>query len=87
MIHVENSTENYCLLRIRCHACGEIFHGHAHVGIKVASGENVPETVRRIAPKDLPPAPPPISDEELANLEGALVQKISSITEFFQVHA
>ena len=44
MVSIESSSQNFCLLKIACHSCGEEFHGHAHVGVKVLSDADASES-------------------------------------------
>jgi hypothetical protein len=91
MITVENSNQNYCLLRIECHACGEIFHGHAHVGVKVSPLTGPGNTLKNDSQllNSLPPSPLPISETDLTTLKTSLsqAQEASSMKDLFSSHA
>ncbi len=83
MISVENSSHNYCLLSIECHGCGELFYGHAHVGVKVMpSGEFSPDMMPEVS-KKLPKTPARISQKDIAQLKGAFKNSTCQISDLF----
>ncbi len=86
MIHVENSTQNYCLLKIECYSCGEVFHGHAHVGVKIAPPQintTIPRKENPLHMRKLPPSPPPITELDIEQLKSALQDNDLDISQFF----
>jgi hypothetical protein len=82
MIAVENSTYNYCVLKIQCHECPEVFYGHAHVGVKVVPPHTQSTTsVRKFG--NLPSTPSIISQNDIINVSSELGKKPCSISELF----
>ena len=83
MISVENSTYNYCVLKIQCHKCAEVFYGHAHVGVKVMPPNANTEVTNTHKQSKLPPPPPTVSQNDIASVSSELGKKPRLVSELF----
>lgn len=80
MIFVENFDQDHCLFRIECCECGEQFHGHAHVGVRV-----LPETHIPGPPKNTPntKAPLAVSQQEISTIKDTLNSQDFHVSQLF----
>lgn len=88
MISIRSSTQNHCLLDIDCHECGEVFHGHAHVGVRVVSPDGPNNTVPQLptaSSASLPDSPPAITQQDLYGVRWCLNQPYRSFSGLFSM--
>jgi len=83
-ISVENSQQNFCFLRISCYACGETFHGHAHVGMKIfpAESSNALNTSGTLKASETFPIDR-ISETDISQVQSLLSTPDPQLSQFF----